>query len=59
MRAMRDRGYNLVVLRECTCAVETHETIGERRQEMAAIRDIELQVGWSASVDAFLDCVRE
>jgi nicotinamidase-related amidase len=59
MRAMRDRGYNVVLLRECTCAVETHETVRDTRQEAAAIRDIELQVGWTASVTDFLEGVRK
>jgi len=56
---MRDKGYNVVLLRECPCAVEAYETVRDTRQERAAIRDIELRVGWTASVSDFLEGVQK
>lgn len=48
-RAMADRGYPVVLLRDCTCAVESHDTLDGRDHERIAVRDIEVQVGWSAT----------
>ena len=47
VRAMADRGYPIVLLRDRTCAIESHDrdTLDERRHERIAGRDVEVQVG--------------
>jgi len=49
MRQMRAQGYNPILLRDCTCAVESHDTLEDRTHEKIAIRDIEVQIGWTAT----------
>ena len=43
MKAMRDRGYNLVLLRDCTTAIEFHDTVAEQLATKLWTRDLELQ----------------
>ncbi|MFB6136698.1 MAG: cysteine hydrolase family protein [Halobacteriaceae archaeon] len=53
MRAMSDRGYPTVLLRDCTCAVESHDTVEAEWHRRIAVRDLEVQVGWSSTSAAF------
>lgn len=43
MKAFRDRGYNLVLLRDCTTAIEFHDTVVEGLVTKLWTRDLELQ----------------
>lgn len=49
MRPMRDRGYNTILLRDGTAAIESAETIGELRRTQDAILEIEMKVGASTT----------
>ena len=54
MRAMRRRGYNLILLRDCTTAVETHDTVEDLLITRLAIRDFEMvDIAWTATAEDF------
>jgi len=55
MRAMRDRGYNVILLRDCTTAIEAHETLDDELLTKAAILEIEMTVGYSTTSQAVMD----
>lgn len=44
-RAMAQRGYNVVLLRDATIAIESHDTIESRALTLAAVRSIETLTG--------------
>jgi nicotinamidase-related amidase len=59
LRAMRRRGYNLILLRDCTTAIETHDTVAELLITRLAIRDFEMMdIAWTATSDDFLQACR-
>ena len=53
MRPMNRRGYDTILLRDCTKAIEAHDTLDEELCDRLAIREIERQAGWSATSTAF------
>ena len=52
MRAMAARGYNIVLLRDATTAVETHETYEDELMKRVAIQTAEMMTGFSSTCDA-------
>ena len=58
MRAMRRRGYNLILLRDATMGVEFPDTLGELKATELAVREAEQQIGFSASNEDFLAVCR-
>jgi len=54
-RAMAARGYNVVLLRDCTLGIEGAETDAQSRLTEAAIRMIEQQTGFSTTSEAVLE----
>ena len=56
-RVMGQRGYNIILLRDCTQAIEAHHTFKEGWLTQAAILEIEMQVGSSStSEDVIAAC---
>ncbi|MEM7131625.1 MAG: isochorismatase family protein [Chloroflexota bacterium] len=53
MRAMAQRGYNLILLRDATTGVEFPDTLYNLFTTEMAIREVEQQCGFSASNDDF------
>ena len=49
MRSMARYGYNLILLREATMGVEYPDTVDECFATELAIREVETQLGFSAS----------
>ena len=49
MRAMNKRGYDVVLIRDCTTAIEMADTVGEMALTKAAILDVEVNVGYTVS----------
>jgi nicotinamidase-related amidase len=43
VRAFRARGYHLIVLRDCTTAVESHDTVADLTGTRQAIRELEME----------------
>jgi nicotinamidase-related amidase len=54
MRAMAARGYNLILLRDATMGVEYPDTLEELTATELAIREVETQLGFSATTADFL-----
>ena len=54
-RAMAKRGYNVILLRDGTCAIEADVTLQDERLLEAAILGIEMWVGSSTTSQALLD----
>lgn len=47
-------GYNCIVLRDCTMALESADTVDEELHLRVAIREIEGAVGWSSTGEDFI-----
>lgn len=54
MRAFAGRGYNLILIRDATTAVESHDTVDELLGTKIAVRDIEMMIGFSTSTEDFV-----
>jgi nicotinamidase-related amidase len=55
MRAFRKRGYNPILLRDCTTAIEAHDTVDDLLITRLAIRDFEMMdIAWTATGEDFL-----
>jgi len=53
-RAMAARGYNVVLLRDCTLGIEMAETFADQTETRAAILSIETLTGFSTTGEALL-----
>ena len=49
MRAMDKRGYDVVLIGDCTTAIEMADTVEEMALTKAAILDVEVNVGYTVS----------
>ena len=59
IRAMSRRSYNIILLRECTTAVEFPDTLDELFVTEIVVREVEQQFGFSASNEDFLAGCRQ
>lgn len=59
MKAMRDRGYRCVLLREATLACEFPDTLDALAHTRAAIQYIEAWVGYTAAVGDLMQALRD
>jgi nicotinamidase-related amidase len=57
-RAMAARGYNVLLLRDGTAGIESHETVGGQWLTRAAVHSIELSTGHSTTCEAFIRACR-
>jgi len=55
MRAMKQRGYEVVLIEDCTTAIEVADTVGEMALTKAAILDVQVNVGYTVSSGGLLD----
>jgi len=53
-RAMKDRGYNVILVRDCTTGIEMSETAAAQTLTNAAILEIEMVVGVTTTSEALL-----
>ena len=53
-RAMQRRGYNTILLRDCTTAIEGHETIRDEILTKAAVLEHEMIVGHTTTSEALI-----
>ena len=49
MRAMKSRGYEIVLIEDCTTAIETADTIESLDLSRNAVRDTEVNIGYTVS----------
>lgn len=59
MRAMSQRGYNTILLRDSTTGVEWPDTVDSLFATELAVREVEVQVGFSASNKDFFNACQE
>ena len=59
MRAMSTRGYNVLLLRDATTAVEAHDTFGDETMKKIAIRTAEMMTGFSTTCAGILEANTE
>ena len=57
-RAMAQRGYNVILLRDGTCAIEANSTLQDERLLKAAILGIEMFVGSTTTSQALLNACK-
>lgn len=55
MRAMKDRGYEIILIRDCTTAVETVDTVEQLDLTKNAVRDTELNIGYTISSSELIE----
>jgi nicotinamidase-related amidase len=58
MRAMKDRGYEIILIRDCTTAIETADTIEHLNLTKNAVRDTELNIGYTVSSSELMETFR-
>jgi nicotinamidase-related amidase len=58
MRDQARQGYNCILLRDCTNATESADTLDGELLLRAAIREIESAVGWTAAGKDFIEACR-
>ena len=54
MRAMANRGYNLIFIRDATAATETHDTVDEQLNKAVYTREIEYMLAYSTTSGDFV-----
>ena len=47
MRAMKDRGYEVILIRDCTSAIEVADTYDEMLLTTGAVVDVEQNIGYT------------
>ncbi len=57
IEAMSQRGYNTILLRDCTTAIESHDTVDKELHKKIAIREMETLYAWSATSTDILDAL--
>lgn len=59
MRAMKDRGYNIILIRDCTTAIEVSDTYENLDLSRAAVIDTEVSVGYTTSSSELITACRK
>jgi nicotinamidase-related amidase len=59
VRAFAERGYNVILLRDCTTAMESHDTVAEEGGTRQAIRELEMEVLATTESDSFIAASRQ
>ncbi len=54
MRAFSERGYNTILIRDCTTAVETHDTVDELLTTKVSVQELEMQRAFSMTSADFI-----
>lgn len=57
MRAMADRGYNLIFIRDATTAVEAHDTVDDLTNTKVYTKEIEFMLAYSTTSRDFIEAV--
>ncbi|MEM3659057.1 MAG: isochorismatase family protein [Thermoproteota archaeon] len=54
VRAMSEMGYNIVLLRDCTAAIEAHDTVNRLLATRIFVQEIETKYAWSTTSKDFI-----
>jgi nicotinamidase-related amidase len=57
-RAMAQRGYNVILLRDATIGIEAHDTVEGGWLTQAAVRSVEMLTGHTTTAGEFIDACR-
>jgi len=58
VRAMSEMGYNIILLRDCTAAIEAHDTVDQQLATRIFVQEIETKYAWSTTSKDFIEaCV--
>ncbi|MGQ9691776.1 MAG: isochorismatase family protein [Thermoproteota archaeon] len=58
IRAMSEMGYNVILIRDCTTAIEAHDTVDQQLITKIFIQEIETKYAWSTTSKEFIrSCV--
>ena len=52
---MKDRGYEIILVRDCTTAIETGDTLDGMEITKNAVRDTELNVGYTIASSELIE----
>jgi nicotinamidase-related amidase len=55
VRAMNERGYNIILLRDCTAAIEAHDTVYQLLATRIFVQEIETKYAWSTTSKDFIE----
>jgi len=59
VRAMSEMGYNIILLRDCTAAIEAHDTVYQLLATRIFVQEIETKYAWSTTSKDFIEaCVK-
>ena len=56
---MNQRGYNIILLRDATTGIESHDTVDGLLMTKMTIREIETKWGWSTTSEQFAQAAGE
>ncbi|MEI6502150.1 MAG: isochorismatase family protein [Armatimonadota bacterium] len=59
MRAMHGRGYNVMLLRDCTTGIEAYDTVGDMALTRAAILEVEMLMGFTSTSESLIEGARD
>jgi nicotinamidase-related amidase len=59
MRAMQGRGYNVILLRDCTTGIEACDTVEDMGLTRAAILEVEMMLGFTSTSNDLIDSIRD
>lgn len=59
MRSMHQRGYNVVLLRDCTTGIEARDTVQTQTLKQAAVLEVEMMLGFTSTSGEFARAVKE
>jgi nicotinamidase-related amidase len=54
VRALSEMGYNTILLRDCTSAVEAHDTVDQQLATRIFVQEIEIKYAWSTTSEEFV-----
>lgn len=54
MRAMQQRGYNVILLRDCTTGIEAYDTLETMALTRAAILEVEMLLGFTSTSESLI-----
>ncbi|MGB9717913.1 MAG: cysteine hydrolase family protein [Thermoproteota archaeon] len=58
VRAASEMGYNVILLRDCTAAIEAHDTVGQQLATRIFVQEIETKYAWSTTSRDFIEACR-
>ena len=58
VRAVSEMGYNVILLRDCTAAIEAHDTVDQQLATRIFVQEVETKYAWSTTSRDFIEACR-